>query len=284
MKRLIALLSAVLVTSSASADQTLRSWTWADSGRAPRAESGRVLADGSLEIGGIGREETLPIFELAEPGVSTSTYAIAGEVRTEGLQGRGYLEMLNHFPNGGVYFSRTLGRGAMAPLEGTSNWRPFILPFFNSARDPGPARLSFGVHLPGSGHVYLRSMRLVQYAAHEDPMQAKGEWWSSRRGGVAGGVMGSVVGLLGALIGMLGGAGRARGVVFGALGTMLAIGALSLVLGTVALIKAQPYAVFYPLLGLGVIATAIPLLVTPSLRRRYEDSELRRMSALDAGS
>lgn len=284
MKLLIVLLSAVLVTSAAGAAQTLRSVSWTDMSAAGTLQNGRVLPDGALEVDSKDRvESTLPIFELSDPGISTPVFAITGEVRCENVRGRGYLEIWSHFADGGTFFSRTLGSGPLAPLAGTSGWRPFVVPFFNRPEGPPPVRLSFGIHHPGGGKVLLRSVRLVQYAAGEDPLRQSGQWWSERQGGLVGGIVGSLVGLLGALVGMLAGSGRARGVAFGALRMMQVIGAIALVLGVAALVRAQPYAVFYPLLLIGVLASALPIVLTPTLRKRYEDSELRRMAALDAG-
>jgi hypothetical protein len=285
MKLLIVLLSAVLVTSAAGAAQTLRSESWADMRMARQLQNGRILPDGALELDSSDRgESTLAIFELADPGISTPVYAITGEVRCQDVRGRGYLEMWSHFADGQAFFSRTLGRGPMAPLEGSSGWRPFVVPFFNHPEGQPPVRLSFGVHHPGGGQVLLRSVRLVQFAPGEDPLRLKGQWWTEQQGGMVGGIAGSLVGLLGALVGMLAGSGRARPVAFGGLRMMQAIGAIALVLGVVALLRAQPYPVFYPLLLVGVLASALPIALAPTLRKRYEDLELRRMAALDAGS
>jgi hypothetical protein len=60
-------------------------------------------------------------------------------------------------------------------------------------------------------------------------------------------------------------------------------GTLAFAAGVVALSRSQPYTVYYPLLLIGFLATAIPLGVRPSIRRRYEEIELRRMRAHDLG-
>jgi hypothetical protein len=56
----------------------------------------------------------------------------------------------------------------------------------------------------------------------------------------------------------------------------------ALVLGGVAFVSGQPYAVYYPLLLSGGISAALGFSLPRSLSRRYEDLELRRMQALDA--
>ena len=270
MKLLVVLLASAVASSTAGAAQTLRSVSWTDLGAAGQLQNGRVLPGGELELQATdGAEATLPIFELQDLRISAPVYALTGEVRYDGLNGRGYLEMWSHFADGGAYFSRTLGPGVLAPLEGSSEWRPFVVPFSNRPEAPAPVRLSFGVHHPGGGRVLLRSVSLVQYAAGEDPLRAKDAWWSARQGGLVGGVAGALVGLLGALIGVLAGSGRARGLVFGALRLMQAIGAAALALGVWALLRSQPYAVCYPPLVIGAVASVVPLTLTPALRRRY---------------
>ncbi|MHC4984826.1 MAG: hypothetical protein ACYTFO_01590 [Planctomycetota bacterium] len=60
-------------------------------------------------------------------------------------------------------------------------------------------------------------------------------------------------------------------------------GTLSLVTGVVALICSQPYHVYYPLVLGGGLLVIIPLSLLRTLRRRYAQIELRKMSAMDAG-
>jgi hypothetical protein len=108
-------------------------------------------------------------------------------------------------------------------------------------------------------------------------------WWSSRQAGLIGGIGGSVFGCLGALIGILGGRGKARRFVVGLLWAIATSGTLSLVTGVVALICSQPYHVYYPLVLGGGLLVIIPLSLLRTLRRRYAQIELRKMSAMDAG-
>lgn len=160
MKLLIVQLGALLLISTANAGQTLRSVSWSDMSAVGKLLNGSVVPGSVLELDyGDQAESTRPICELFDPGITTPVHAITGEVRCENVRGRGYLEMWSHFADGGAYFSRTLGRGPLAPLEGNSGWRPFVVPFYNRPEGPPPVRLSFGVRYPGSGRVRLRSVR-----------------------------------------------------------------------------------------------------------------------------
>ena len=94
--------------------------------------------------------------------------------------------------------------------------------------------------------------------------------------------MGSALGILGALIGWLGSSGRAKGFVLRTLRGLGWLGVGSLGAGGLALVVGQSYAVYYPLLLIGVISAALGFSLSRSMYRRYEELELRRMQALDA--
>ena len=68
-----------------------------------------------------GQRRTEAVLTLEGPGISSARYAIRGQVRYDGR-----------------YFSRTLGAaGPMKSLKGSSDWRPFVLPFYNAVRGDG---------------------------------------------------------------------------------------------------------------------------------------------------
>ena len=117
-----------------------------------------------------------------------------------------------------------------------------------------------------------------------DPMgQPKQDWWSERDAGLIGGIYGVTVGLLGGLIGILAGFGKARRFVLTLRASLLGLGVISLITGVIALAIGQPYAVYYPLLLVGIVLTAVLGSTWPILRRGYEQRELQRMAAMDAG-
>jgi hypothetical protein len=239
-------------------------------GAAPNpSEGARVAPDGSLGLGTVKVRAdssgiTRAVLDLPSPPVASLAYAIVGTVQTTDVRGPGYLEMWSHFPDGGRYFSRTLApSGPMAMLEGTSGPRPFALPFQLTAEAPRPERLIVNVVLPGAGEVVLRDLRFTQSGA------AAGAWWSDALAGLLGGVLGAGVGLAGALAGTLCGMGVARRLVIALLYGMIALGLAGLALGGVALALGQPYAVYYPLLLLGGICTAIGPLGLRTARMRY---------------
>ena len=217
---------------------------------------------------------TFPLAVLDHPPVDGAGYAIWGKVRYMGVQGAGYLEMWSVFP-GGRYFSRTTDtEGPVARITGNSDWRTFELPF--RVQDGVlPSRLEVNLILPGKGTVWIDSLQLVGY-----PSEGSG-WWSGRAGGIIGGVGGSVIGMLGALLGTLTARRKARSFVLGAMLALTVLGAGLILVGGVAVIMKQPYAVYFPLLLGGGILTIVFWNGRRTARRAFEDAELRKMRALD---
>ncbi|MGH9255909.1 MAG: hypothetical protein ACRD3C_15230 [Vicinamibacterales bacterium] len=285
----LALACCLLSARTAWGEDVVRSINWQEIAAANALTSGVVVTDPDGTEGSRLRvvhegpaPATLPLVTIERPGIGTARYALRGRVRYEGVATGSYLEMWNHLPEG-AFFSRSLDQsGPMGHLDGSSGWRPFVLPFFNREGGSPPARLVLNLVLAGAGTVEIGPLELVEFAANEDPLADATAWWSDRQAGMLGGIVGSALGLLGAVIGWLGSAGRAKALVLGSLKGIAWLGIGALILGGVALQGGQPYAVYYPLVLLGTVSAALGFSLPRSLRKRYEELELRRMQALDA--
>jgi hypothetical protein len=287
MKWIFCLGLGLLLAGGAPAE-TIRTISWPDVESAGWPDGVTVEGD-SLRVEH-GREvpATVSLWSIDRPAITSAVWALEGEVACSGVSGKGYLELINRFPDGKTYFSRTLGDGAMTALSGDGLRRRFLLPFFNREGAPGPVRLEFNLLLPGPGRVDIGPCRLVQYASAAAAHRALGSvpepgaWWGARQAGWIGGVGGSVLGLLGGLIGTLASLGRGRRFVTGATQVIILFGFLSAGAGLVALIGGQPYMVFYPLLLAGGVCVLVFGLNRKTILKRYQQIELRRMQSLDA--
>jgi hypothetical protein len=286
---LLAVASCLLLASAAWSEEIVRRIEWQALAATNALKSGTVVAAQDVAGGralrlvhdGTG-PVTLRLLTIERPGIRMERYALRGRVRYERVAAGGYLEMWSYLPDG-TFFSRSLAeRGPMGRLEGSSGWRPFVLPFFNRASGPAPERLAFNLVLAGAGSVELGPVELVQFAADENPLRSSGAWWSGRDAGILGGIAGSVIGILGTLLGWLGSAGRAKAFVLNTLKAIAWVAVGVLLLGAVAVVRGQPYEVYYPLLLLGGIGAAVGFCLPRSVSKRYEELELRRMQALDA--
>jgi hypothetical protein len=235
-----------------------------------------------LKIAGSSSGPTrVTVLTIDRPGIAGPRYSLRGQIRYDTIEGTGYLEMWNHFPDGNQYFSRTLGdQGPMMKLHGTSAWRPFILPF-DASGAPAPVRLVINVVLEGRGVVYLGPLTLSDLA--QPNTAGTNTETVTRVGAWAGAIAGAVVGCVGALIGLLTSLGRARRFVIASAISLIALGAGAFFAGIIAFAWSQPYSLFYPLLLVGFLACIIPLGLLSSIRRRYEEIELRTMRAHDLG-
>ena len=283
MKTVLLFCALLMWTSTASrgASPDISWTTLMNEGKIPEG----VLVGESLKLENASDQpKTFKLLALPQPGITSPSYAINGELKYEGVDGTGYLEMLNHFPEGKVYFTRTLSAfGAMRSIQGSSDWRVFSLPFY--VRDESgwladrPVKLEMNLVLPGKGTVYIGPISLSMSAAGENQTKA---WWGTRASGLIGGIFGGTMGLLGAITGILSSRGTARGFVFSVFWGLLGVGLCLLALGIFAAVSHQPYAVYGIPLFAGGLASLLSLVLLPVVRRRYQDLELRRMSAADA--
>lgn len=108
-------------------------------------------------------------------------------------------------------------------------------------------------------------------------------WWPNEAAGWIGAIGGSVLGLIGAGIGVaaatLAPRGRGRKAVMGVMIAAIVAGAGLLIAGIVAVSLGQPYAVWYPLVLTGFIATTVMGSLLPVVRVRYREAEQRRVDA-----
>lgn len=286
---LLSVASWLLVSSTAWSAEVVRSIRWQELAASNSMKPGLMLATPAganepiLRVVHTGpAPATFPLVTIERPGVAAARYALRGRVRYEGVASGSYLEMWNHLPEG-AFFSRSLDRsGPMRSLDGSSEWRAFVLPFFNREGGAPPGKLVFNLVLAGSGTVEIGPVELVQFAAGENPLEDSTAWWSDRQASIIGASAGVALGLLGSVVGWLGSTARARGFVLRTLKGIGWLGICALIAGALALAVGQPYGVYYPLILFGTISAALGFSLPRSLSKRYEQLELRRMQALDA--
>jgi len=243
--------------------------------------------DGISRIGSVQGQTVHIITELPDPGITQPVYAIRGMVRYEDVAGEGYLQLDSDFGDRGTYFTKSLAEaGPLQKLSGSSDWRPFILPFYADTGDPGTTAplaesLTLSLVLPGTGTVYLRDVALYQYAEGEDPMAQATSFPGMRTAMLVGAIGGTLVGIWGGLIGLLASRGKARGFAIASANIMLIAGTVILAMGTYAFMSGQPYAAWYPLTMLGVIIVVVVGIMRRVLPRRYASVELQKMQSMD---
>jgi len=289
MKSVCALLSLLVLSCSLQAEELLRAVSFSDDLRGNAPLAGEMADADTLTVTAAPDRQFQPLIEIADPGITAAVYAMKGVMRYENVEGDGYLQLDSHFGAKGTFFSKSLApAGPLGKISGSSDWRPFVLPFYANSGDQAdgesllPEKLSLALYLPGSGTVSIRGVGLYQYATGEDPLQSAGHWISARNATWLGAVGGSLVGLWGALIGVISARGKARRFALGSATALLLIGIASIGMGVAALASGQPYAVYYPFLLIGMVLVIVMAVLRRTLPKRYEQLELMKMQAMDA--
>lgn len=236
----------------------------------------------------------LQLFEISKPAITNVLYGFIGQIKCENVHGVGYLEIWNYFPPQKIYsssdeiglahprFEKPKGFPVQKnTVTGTTDWKGFMQLFDATGESKPPTRTGIGIFLPGSGTVYLRYVILCQYKDNGSFPVPSNNWWSARQSGLISGIGGSIIGCFGALIGCLAGMGKARRFVLTMTKFFIGLGILLTLAGLIALALKQPYAVWYPLLLLGIILTAVVSMNLRGIKRHYDDLEIRRMNSLD---
>jgi hypothetical protein len=230
---------------------------------------------------------------LTNVAVTGRFYSVSGEVRCDGVEGDGYLEMWSVFPNG-RYFSRGLEpSGPMGKISRTSGWRPFFLPFDCKGTGEKPAQLEINLVLPGRGTVYIGPIKFSENPEWNKYPNASGiadvvrrdlysyGWWplftawKVTRVGVP-----VILGLAG-LIGWLAHQGKGRRFVMATTGVCSTLGGMAALAAVVALAAGEPWWVWFPAAFFGLVLLAIFPLQMWRFRKRYGALELRRMASMD---
>jgi hypothetical protein len=98
---------------------------------------------------------TFRLFETGDLDVEDARIIYRAKLRTEGVEGRVYLEMWCSFPGVGEAFSRAL----QSPLSGTMEWTSQETPFFLKAGE-NPDNVKLNVVIEGTGRAWVDDIRL----------------------------------------------------------------------------------------------------------------------------
>jgi hypothetical protein len=100
---------------------------------------------------------TILLYETGDIDAEDARLTYQAKVRTEGVEGKVYLEMLCQFPGKGEYFSRDLG----SSLTGTNEWSSEETPFF--LKEGGnPDNVKLNIVIDGKGTVWIDDIRLLK--------------------------------------------------------------------------------------------------------------------------
>jgi hypothetical protein len=97
------------------------------------------------------------LFETGDIDIENIRLIYQAKVRTEGIEGRVYLEMWCHFPGKGEFFSR----GLQSALTGTMDWNSQETPFFLK-KGENPDNIKLNLVIDGKGKVWIDDIRFLK--------------------------------------------------------------------------------------------------------------------------
>ncbi len=100
---------------------------------------------------------TVRLYETGDLDVEDARIIYQAKIRTEGVEGKVYLEMWCSFAGKGEYFSRAL----QAPITGTTDWTSQETLFFLKQGE-NPENVRLNVVVDGKGTVWVDEVRLTK--------------------------------------------------------------------------------------------------------------------------
>jgi hypothetical protein len=121
----------------------------------PLSQEGLKAEQGGWRVDAA-QPRTVPLFEIADPGVEDCMLTYRARIKTANLKGRAYLEMWCRLPGSGEFFSK----GLFKPASGTTDWASYQIPFYlQKGQRPDPIKLNLMVE--GTGLVWIKDVELI---------------------------------------------------------------------------------------------------------------------------
>ncbi len=100
---------------------------------------------------------TVRLYETGDLDVENARIVYQAKIRTEGVEGKVYLEMWCSFPGKGEYFARAL----QSPITGTTDWTSQETLFFLKPGE-NPDNVKLNIVVDGKGTVWVDDVRLTK--------------------------------------------------------------------------------------------------------------------------
>ncbi len=119
---------------------------------------GRVKKEGQAALRiDIAEPTVVRLFETGDIDIEDAVLIYQARLRTEGVQGRIYLEMWCRFEGKGEFFSQ----GYDTSLSGTTKWTQVEIPFFLKDGE-NPDKVKLNLACEGAGTVWVDDVRLIK--------------------------------------------------------------------------------------------------------------------------
>jgi len=151
---MLAWLKSVLgVPQPAGPAQSLRSFTKSDM---TISKDSVALEGDAWRITGSGGSQTVRLFEIKDPGLERCMLTYRAQMKSEGVEGKAYLEMWCGLPGRGEFFSRDLNNAVV----GTKDWASYEIPFYLK-QGQRPDLIKLNLVIEGSGSAWVKDVQLL---------------------------------------------------------------------------------------------------------------------------
>jgi len=101
----------------------------------------------------------VPLFEVPQTALEGALLTYRARMKASGVTGKAYLEMWVRVPGRGEFFSRGLAQ----PLEGSSEWASYEIPFFLNEKGVQADLVKLGIAFEGGGGtVWVKDVELLK--------------------------------------------------------------------------------------------------------------------------
>lgn len=135
--------------------ETIRTFTAQDT---PISATGVTADEGGWRIARVGAG-AVPLFEVPSSGLEGVVLTYRARMKASDVAGKAYLEMWVRVPGRGEFFSRGLGQ----PLNGSSGWASYEIPFVLNEKDVRADLVKLNVAFDGGGGtVWIKDVELLK--------------------------------------------------------------------------------------------------------------------------
>ena len=101
--------------------------------------------------------QVVRLFEISDPDAEKCMLTYRAALKSEGLEGRAFLEMWCRFPGRGEFFSK----GLKQVIKGTTGWSSYEV-FFRLKKGERPDLVKLNLAVEGKGRIWMKDIELLK--------------------------------------------------------------------------------------------------------------------------
>ena len=118
---------------------------------------GSIVASQDGWLINLAEGQTIRLFEVADPQAENCLITYRAMIKTDGLDGRTFLEMWCRLPGFGEFFSKGIDQA----IKGTTNWSSQEIPFYLK-KGQRPDLIKLNIVIEGKGKVWIKDIELLK--------------------------------------------------------------------------------------------------------------------------